>query len=867
MTPKQWLTLSDGSILTRQEQFVVRQVAAGEIADLKQEFGEAEVDRRLRARFLEELLTGELKGVKVHRQGVKIKNVVIDEPIDLDNAEIPFPIELYSFVFMDFVSFSDAIFKNNFILLDSYFFDCADFYRMKVEKSFFCEKCVFENKVNFGSNLISFQFGMKETKFLDEEQEVIFNGIQVGKDASLERCEFYGGVDLCGAEIKGQLIAQKLKVLSEEKKADLNGLKVGQAAFFNEAEFHGFVDFGGAQIRSFEAQWTKFLSNDLKASFNGMQAEIGVFDDAEFHGPVNFVSSKFQHQFRAMGTKFLSKDFSADFNSMYVGQVLRLDGAEFYGPVHFHRITIGEQLVARQAKFMSGNHKTSFNSMQVGQNAFFDESEFHGEADFVGSDIKGYLLANGAKFLSSDHKVSFTQMQVGQDARFRGCDFHGIVSFIGLKLSGDLHLDPLLKSGLEMSTTFHGGVNFRGADIGGELQADKAHFLGHIADFEAVRVGRSFHASGALFAGSVYFSRMEVKSNFYINPFERMKSFKTLFKGAANFSDVEVHGVFNADQAIFQSESVIFSGLKVGQGAFFIGTIFVGGLVLKEGQLTDLVIRGLHRLSKGGLPLTEIILNRTKIAHRLTIEDVEVKRFNARNLEVKGPTEFGRLLIKDEADFRDAACHHLQMVEVDWPEPRDGKEKVFLDGLTYESITTRKEPDKPEDWPKLLAWLGLSRFNTQNYGHLEDYLQRGGKREQADKVFIEGKRRAWRRRSWLSPNKWGLLLFWDWLAGYGRKPGRIFWVSLAIILIGACTFEPHFQEVNGWLAQLDGQHPWISRFLLSLNRFFPIVDLGMFNIWSPAPLSTFAGIWYQVEKICGWILIPIGLAAVYTRLK
>ncbi len=62
-------------------------MAKGEIADLKQEFGEAEADRRLRARFLEELLTGELQGVKVHRRGVRISNAVIDEPLDLENAE------------------------------------------------------------------------------------------------------------------------------------------------------------------------------------------------------------------------------------------------------------------------------------------------------------------------------------------------------------------------------------------------------------------------------------------------------------------------------------------------------------------------------------------------------------------------------------------------------------------------------------------------------------------------------------------------------------------------------------------------------------------------------------------------------------
>ena len=128
---------------------------------------------------------------------------------------------------------------------------------------------------------------------------------------------------------------------------------------------------------------------------------------------------------------------------------------------------------------------------------------------------------------------------------------------------------------------------------------------------------------------------------------------------------------------------------------------------MKEGQLTDLVIRGLHRLSKGGLPLTEIVLNRTRIAHRLTIEDLEVKRFDARNLEVKGPAELRRLVIKDEADLRDAACHHLEVAEIDWPEAREGKRKTYLDGLAYESITTKAEPDKAENWQKLLDWLEI----------------------------------------------------------------------------------------------------------------------------------------------------------------
>jgi hypothetical protein len=79
VAPRQSPTLQDGSSLTRQEEFVLKQAASGEIADLKQEFGAAEERRRLRALFLEELLTGELPGVEVHRRGVRIIQAVVEE--------------------------------------------------------------------------------------------------------------------------------------------------------------------------------------------------------------------------------------------------------------------------------------------------------------------------------------------------------------------------------------------------------------------------------------------------------------------------------------------------------------------------------------------------------------------------------------------------------------------------------------------------------------------------------------------------------------------------------------------------------------------------------------------------------------------
>ena len=668
MDPETEIKLSDGSLLTPQEQFVLKQAAAGEIAHLNQEFGGAEEGRRLRAGFLEDLLTGDSPGVRIHRRGVRISHAVIEEPLDLENAEVAVAVAFHDCIFQEIFVIRDAFFNYHLSLNGSHLLKGADFQRLQVAGSLFCRNTVFSGLVNFAA-----------------------------------------------AGIDGQFAAEGAKFLAEDQGADFSGLRVGEGAFF---------------------------------------------DEAEFHGPV----------------------------------------------------------------------------------------------DFVAADIKGKFGAQGAKFLSSEHKVDFHRMKVGQDAFFQGCDFHGLVSFVLVRVAGDWYLDPLEKSGRQLAAIFRSGVNFRGAEIGGEFSADKTQFLGHISDFEAVQVGYGFHANGAIFAGSAYFTGMVVKDNFSLDPFGRLKTFKTLFKGPANFSRLEVGGVFNADQAIFMSESTIFSGLKVGQGAFFIGTVFFGGLVLKEAQLTDLVIRGLHPLSVGGLPLDEIVLNRARIEHRLTIRNMEVKRFEARKLEVKGPAELLRLAIKDEADWRDASLYHLLLVEPDWPPSLDGQQRLYLDGLTYKSVTTTGEPQKAEKWQELLDWLGCSRFDPQNYGQLDAFFQRGGLRKWADKAFITGKRRELGRLAWWRPVRWLTTIFWDWPAGFGRKPARILWLALVLVLLGWLVFHAAGQPFGNGLA-------------LSLDRFLPGVDLGVARTFHPASPGNYVWAYWQLEKFMGWVLAPIALAAIYTRIK
>jgi hypothetical protein len=111
------------------------------------------------------------------------------------------------------------------------------------------------------------------------------------------------------------------------------------------------------------------------------------------------------------------------------------------------------------------------------------------------------------------------------------------------------------------------------------------------------------------------------------------------------------------------------------------------------------------------------------------------------------------------------------------------------------------------------------------------------------------------------------------LTGYGRKPWKVLWVIVPTVVFGAWLFPPEFTakftESHSWLRDMTASYPWIIKFLLSLDRFLPGVDLGVAKEWSPSStgicLLAFA-YWYFL-KLIGWITIPIALAAIYTRIK
>ncbi len=605
--------------LTPAEQWVMQQVRAGRVPDLKERFGEDAGGRTIRGQFLVALLTDGFPGFKAPRSGIYLLNAVIPDMVSLQFAEV--------------------------------------------------------------------------------EQAVFLVG-----------CQFRGLVDCRGSHFK-KTLGMKQAVFSQQ--ANFHQLKVDLDAFFGEAEFKGPVDFGAAQIEG-----------NL------------VFKEARFTG----------------------KDQAADLNGLKLGGSLHCSNAVFEGGVDLAGAKIGAELNGQGARFASPDQKVIFTGVKVGQIAGFDRAEFRGPVYFSSMEVNGIFSANEARFESSGQEVSFSNLKVSSGAQFGG-------------------------------TVFKGPVNFGSAAIAGDIHFDKARFE-------------------------------------------------------------------NKDQP------PKFYGLKVDNFGSFMDTVFQGGVSITTASFKNLFFSG---SSDSSLTYPQVNLDATVVDYGLVIGDLNLDTFQASRLQVKGPTILKNVKISRKADLRDSNLFSLKMKDVTWPAK---PEEVWLEGLSYQSVSAG---EGPRDWQKLSAWINDSRYDTRNYSQLADYFKHGGYQERADEVYIQGRRREVLEQ-WWRPDHLATLIFWDGLAGYGKKPGRTFWLGLIIVLVGTRFFDPRNFDpsfLGGWTWMLNG-NVWrtrVVRFFLSLDEFLPGVDLGLARLWQMSKITYPTLLYYHFHKISGWILVPIGLAAIFSQFK
>jgi len=381
--------------LSPAEEFVVTQVLAGKEADLRKQFPD-EKDRKLSGHFLEDLLTGALRGVKLHRHGVGISWAIVDEEIDLKNAKILGEVLLNHCQFMRPVTFDRASFAGTVSLDNSAFKADASFNAMKVGGDALFNFSVFEGMVVFSYADIAGKFEAQSAKFQSTEKGAFFSGMKLRGNVSFNSAVFQGPVYFAGADIAGRFDAQAAKFQSKEKQAMFLGMKVGGDAYFNNAVFEGMVVFSYADIAgNFEARSAKLQNEEPGAFFWGMKVRGEAhFNSAVFQGPVRFTRADIAGNFEANGVQFQNKQTSVDFYSMKVGHDALFKKAVFDGPVTFGAADIANNFEAIDAQFNNKEKDANFSGMKVGGDAIFYSAVFEGPVRFNYADFTRLSLSS-----------------------------------------------------------------------------------------------------------------------------------------------------------------------------------------------------------------------------------------------------------------------------------------------------------------------------------------------------------------------------------------------------------------------------------------------------------------------------------------
>ena len=658
-----------------------------------------------------------------------------------------------------------------------------------------------------------------------------------------------------------------------------------------------------------------------KQGLNLENAEVGLavlLQNCVFYGPVNLKSAHFQKTLN-----FTGSTFKQGLNAWHLrtDQDVMLGMAHLQGPVNFRWAKIGGNFFARGANFKNAP-KFDGNSMMVGGSLFIKEAEFHVPVDLVGAKIAQNLEGEDVKFFTSGGEINFNNLETGKNIFLRRSLFNGPVDLGAVRVGDDLDANgarfgdfKVSFSGLRVQNSlivenvdFQGPVDFSGAQVGYNFDAKGTRFGSRAkAIFSSLHVGRSLlmgHSQGTRkptsFLGPALFEFLSVGFNAYL--------FETEFHDQAFFFRSSIANDFLIVRTKFlAARPVSFNSLQAGYVSFQ-NNSYHGNVDLANATCTDLSIgagspRGTAKAAanKGKNPINQLILSGVLVKRNLTLSGITVKNLVANFLQVQGAATFKQVRFQDMADFKYAGFQVLRFLKPKWPPLKGQVRNVWLDRATYTTITSTNELLTTlevinQDHARLLKWLETFQFNIENYGQLENYARRAGYSDWADEIYIAGKRRELRQEPF-SLTKIITWVFWDRLAGFGRKPFWVVFWAVAIVFFGAIVFDPSYvvetQSLQKWdwareILEMKSKREvlrscWQSLFIkpdrhklatmlkyffgikvgLSIDIFIPTHHPVLVHRWDRYAIPNGMRFYYYLHRVLGLILVPIAAAAFF----
>ena len=181
---------------------------------------------------------------------------------------------------------------------------------------------------------------------------------------------------------------------------------------------------------------------------------------------------------------------------------------------------------------------------------------------------------------------------------------------------------------------------------------------------------------------------------------------------------------------------------------------------------------------------------------------------------------------------------------------------VDLSNLVFGRLATRIGPETDETtWASMKRLLRQAPFRAELYAQIEEYFRNRGQPDLADAVYVEG--RSQERVRQLVGASAAVNWLLEVLVGYGRRPYLALIWSVLFVVLGMRVF-PKTAMV---CVEPSGHEPKYNSFWFSLDVFLPLTHLRAAEVWAPRPTHSWRWTYLRIHHLLGWILIPLGLAA------
>jgi hypothetical protein len=444
------------------------------------------------------------------------------------------------------------------------------------------------------------------------------------------------------------------------------------------------------------------------------------------------------------------------------------------------------------------------------------------------------------------------------DARTIRADFlgrllmgkRGIVTHEGVRVEG-----AVIKGRLEMA----------GAPVAFAVWFNRCEFLSDV-DFSHAQLQGDLSLMRSHFDGDLDLDSLKAVGNVVLD--------LATIEGDFDISGSQIGGNLELSGATFGPEggSIQLNNLAVAKRAD-LDHITLNAPLILDGFESQILVLG---SSTGELPIAEIPahqgryvartinLSHATIHRELLVTGLQIENFIGGGLKVEGHAALGNLKVTKIADLSHAQLFNLTLMDdLVWPAREEG---VQLAGIWFQYIspetqggsTAEAPADGEAKWERLSEWVDHASFVSAPYQQLEDTLKREGRVDQANEIFERREKKAWSLGGLSLQGKIKNFLL-HWLIGYGREPQWAFYWSVPVILFGWFVFRSrHFVQAK---EDENDKRPY-DPLWYSIDLFLPLSTLQAADIWIPKQDSRFRRYYARVHSILGWILIPIGLAAV-----